>query len=94
MSIFRNVLSRKEQRRTERHQVQYLASIELDDGKPPRTCLISDISDDGARLTVGLQTELPDEFVLLLRRRCRVVRNGQGQVGVQFVKQRPTADPR
>jgi hypothetical protein len=86
MAIFRNVMPRKEQRRTERHQVQYLASIDLGDGKPPRTCMISDISEDGARLTVGLQTELPDEFVLLLRRRCRIVRSGQGQVGVQFVK--------
>ena len=85
MAIFRNLLLRQEQRRSERHQVQYLASLDFGDGQPPRTCLISDISEHGARLTIGTHTELPDEFTLLLRRRCRVVRDGQGQVGVQFL---------
>ena len=86
MALFRNALSRKEQRRSERHELHYPAALDFGDGKPPRNCMIFDISEDGARLTISQQTELPDEFVLILRRRCRVVRDAQGQVGVLFVK--------
>src|SRR5262245_20528026 len=86
MAFFRNMLARIEQRRSERHEVHYPACLDFGDGEPPRNCMIFDISEDGARLTVSQQTELPDEFVLILRRRCRVVRGAQGQVGVLFMK--------
>ena len=36
-------------------------------------------------LAIGEQHQVPDEFTLLLRRRCRVVRRDDGQLGVQFV---------
>jgi hypothetical protein len=51
----------------------------------PLNCIICDISARGARLTVGTRNEVPDEFTLVLRRRCRVVRRSDGQVGVEFV---------
>jgi hypothetical protein len=47
--------------------------------------VICDISGNGARLTIGEHHEVPDEFMLVFRRRCRVVRRSDGQVGVQFV---------
>ena len=39
----------------------------------------------GAKLTVGTQ-EVPEEFTLWFRRRCRVARRADGQLGVQFVQ--------
>ncbi|HWF93955.1 MAG TPA: PilZ domain-containing protein [Xanthobacteraceae bacterium] len=84
MSLFRSHDS-DERRRTIRHDLQYLAQIDSGDGSAPLSCIISDISLGGAKLTIGPQ-EVPEEFTLWFRRRCRVVRRSDGQLGVQFVQ--------
>ena len=84
MSLFRLHDSR-DRRQSTRHDVRYLAQIDPGDGSTPLSCIIGDISVGGARLTIGTQHEVPDEFTLWFRRRCRVVRRSDGQLGVQFV---------
>jgi hypothetical protein len=74
-----------DRRRVFRHPVHQFASIDLGNGSPLRSCMISDISESGARLTIGTCGDIPDTFTLLLHRRCRVVRRLDGQIGVQFV---------
>lgn len=81
-----------DRRRSERHDVQYLAQIDAGGATALRSCIICDISNGGAKLTIGSQGEVPEEFTLLFRRRCRVVRRTDGQIGVQFVEaSRPPA---
>jgi PilZ domain-containing protein len=82
MSLFRTSL--REQRKSPRFDVDYLAQIDASDASP-LNCIICDISARGARLTVGTRNEVPDEFTLVLRRRCRVIRRLDGQIGVEFV---------
>ena len=82
MSLFRHRSG--EQRQSPRHDVQYLAHVDPGDDGQLFTCIICDISASGARLTVGLHQNVPDEFTLIFRRRCRVVRRQDGQLGVQF----------
>jgi hypothetical protein len=84
MSLFRPNDFR-DRRQSARHDVQYLAQIDPCNGSTPLSCIIGDISIGGARLTVRRQHEVPDEFTLWFRRRCRVVRRSDGQLGVQFV---------
>jgi len=84
MSLFRPRF--REQRQSPRHDVQYLAHVDPGENGPLFTCIICDISANGARLTVGDRQELPDEFTLIFRRRCRVVRREDGQIGVQFAQ--------
>jgi PilZ domain len=84
MSLFRS-REPDERRKTIRHDLHYLAQIEPADGSAPLSCIICDISLGGAKLTVGPQA-VPAEFTLLFRRRCRVARRSDGQLGVQFVQ--------
>ncbi len=67
-----------------RFDLHYPAYIEIADGSL-RSCILCDISASGAKLTIGGQADIPQEFTLLLRRRCRIVRRDDGQVGVQFL---------
>lgn len=59
-------------------------------GDEQRGCVLSDISDTGARIDVQTADELPERFTLLLsgngspRRKCRVVWRQPTQVGVNF----------
>ncbi len=84
MSLFRSH-DFDDRRHSTRHDLHYLAQIDPGDGSAPLSCIIGDISLGGAKLTVGAQ-EVPEEFTLWFRRRCRVVRRSDGQVGVQFVQ--------
>jgi PilZ domain len=77
--------ARGDRRRDFRHHVRRLAFIDLDNGVARRGCTIHDISESGARLIVAAGNELPEEFTLLVPRRCRIVRRSNGQVGVRFV---------
>ena len=53
-----------ERRRAPRYPCDRLAKIELGQGDPPLSCLITDFSDGGVRVnTFGF--DIPDEFVLL-----------------------------
>jgi PilZ domain len=71
-------------RASPRHEVHYPAHVEVDSDHPILSCVIWDISSGGAKLTIAGQQDLPKEFVLLFRRRCRIVRRAGGQVAVQF----------
>jgi hypothetical protein len=84
MGLFQLRDTFRELRNSPRHEIHYLAQIDRDDGSTPLSCIIWDISANGARLTVADEQNIPDEFTLLLRRRCRVVRRYEGQIGVQF----------
>lgn len=72
-------------RKSPRFEVHYLGQMEFGHGTPAVNCIICDISATGAKLTVGSH-QVPDEFVLVFRRRCRVIRREDGQVGVRFVQ--------
>jgi hypothetical protein len=84
MSLFR-IHDFRDRRQSTRHDVQYLAQIDPGGGAAPLSCIICDISIGGAKLTIGTQ-EVPEEFTLWFRRRCRVARRSDGQIGVQFVQ--------
>jgi hypothetical protein len=79
----------KDQRKTRRRPIRYSAWMALDSDKL-HGCVLSDISDTGARLDVEDAASLPDRFMLLLsgtgsaRRRCRIVWRAPAQVGVAF----------
>jgi hypothetical protein len=85
MSLFRLEDKFRDQRKSPRFEVHYLGQIDLGAHEAPVNCIICDISATGAKLTVGAH-EVPDEFVLVLRRRCRVTRRSDGQVAVKFVQ--------
>ena len=70
------------------HSLNRVAKIQSA-GSLPRDCLVTDISDGGARLYAeGIV--VPDQFVLLLtgsqvvRRECRVVWRLGNEIGVEF----------
>src|SRR6185369_16965084 len=79
-----------EQRRGRRKPLHYPAWILTGPDQPPRKCMLSDVSDTGARIAGIGQEELPAEFLLLLsgntRRRCRQVWRNNDRIGVEFVK--------
>ena len=85
MSLFRLEDRFRDLRRSPRFEVHYLGQIDAGAGTAPINCIICDISSTGAKLTVGAH-QVPEEFVLVLRRRCRVLRRSDGQVGVKFVQ--------
>ena len=55
-------------------------------------CVLSDISDTGARLDIDDSKEIPDNFMLwlsssgLARRKCKVVWRKPRQIGVSFAR--------
>jgi hypothetical protein len=85
MALFQLEDRFRDLRRSPRFEVHYLGQIDLGPAATPVNCIICDISATGAKLTVGAH-EVPDEFMLVLRRRCRVIRRSDGQVGVKFVQ--------
>jgi hypothetical protein len=88
----------KDKRRSRRRKMRYNAVLIID-GEAQRGCVLSDISDNGARIDVETVDELPDRFTLLLsgngspRRSCRVVWRQPTQIGVDFGPRLP-ADER
>ncbi len=90
MVISGNYRPRAELRKKPRRQFHYSAKILTNGKEPARTCTISDISHNGARLVLDGDEELPDRFVLLLtrnggaRRRCRIRWRTGVTVGVEF----------
>jgi len=87
MGIFSTRISRSDLRRAPRHQLHFAAHIKTGDQAPPQTCMIFDVSEGGARLTIGPRTEIPDTFTLVFSRNCRVVRRAEGgdQIAVEFL---------
>jgi hypothetical protein len=86
MAHFRLHQRLQELRQSPRHEVHYLAQIDRGDNAPLLSCVIANISEIGAKLTIGAHSSVPDEFTLVLRRHCRIVRRDDGQVAVQFVQ--------
>jgi hypothetical protein len=79
----------KEKRRTRRQPMRHTAWV----APTPQQrfeCVVSDVSETGARIEVNDGTSVPDCFVLLLssngaaRRFCRVVWRRPRQIGVKF----------
>jgi len=85
MALFRLEDKFREMRSSPRFEVHYLGQIDAGRDMLPLNCIICDISATGAKLTVG-NHDVPEEFMLVFKRRCRVVRRTDGQVGVKFVQ--------
>ena len=93
MSIQKDADKRKAQRRP----MRYTAWIALEPGKF-HGCVLSDISDTGARIDVEDTKIVPDRFPLFLsrngraRRVCTVVWRKPNQIGVTFATRLAAAD--
>ena len=91
MSILDFFRGRIEQRRHARRKVVTTAWLRLKDDTIPFVCVLWDVSEGGARLTVASKAKIPDEFTLTLARdapsgtSCRVVWRLREQIGIQFV---------
>ena len=79
-----------DRRSARRYTINRIAKFQPDAYTLPRDCMISDISDRGARLFAE-GVDIPDEFHLLisdndrgLRRACKVVWRLGYELGVQF----------
>jgi PilZ domain len=87
---------RNDKRKARRRPLCYSAWMALENDKL-HGCVLSDVSDTGARLDVEDSKALHDLFMLLLsgpgstRRSCRVIWRSPGHVGVAF--ERRLADP-
>jgi hypothetical protein len=79
----------KEKRQARRQPLRYTAWVALAVDQR-YGCVVSDVSDTGARIDVQDSKTIPDHFVLMLssngaaRRFCRVVWRKPTQVGVKF----------
>jgi PilZ domain-containing protein len=87
VGVFPLRLRRADFRRAPRHELHFPAYIMVDNETHQRPCMIHDVSESGARLTIGLRTEIPDTFTLVFARHCRVVRRveGESQIAVEFL---------
>ncbi|MDO9412293.1 MAG: PilZ domain-containing protein [Pseudolabrys sp.] len=79
----------QERRGLSRRVINRVAQYHCGLGALPRTCMVTDISDGGARLYS--ETDMPETFTLSItgdgadiRRECRVVWRLGGEVGVAF----------
>ena len=84
-----------EKRRKLRHSINRVAKFYTESGALPRDCMITDISDSGARLFAD-GVDFPNQFHLLIsgekeiHRECRVVWRLGGEIGVTFVSPAPS----
>jgi hypothetical protein len=79
-----------ERRKQTRRRINRVAQFYGELGELPRPCMVTDISDSGARLYCDVA--MPPKFVLAvsgeggsLRHECRVVWQLGGELGVEFV---------
>ena len=97
MVVVGNFRNHAELRKKPRRAFHYNARILIGGDAPPIVCSISDISEIGARLTLESDSELPEEFVLLLtpkgtpRRQCRLIWRDGLAAGVEFPQQEDAA---
>ena len=86
-----------DKRKSLRRPMRYTAWLGLAANKL-HGCVLSDISDSGARIDVEDSKPIPDEFMLLLssngsaRRKCRVVWRKPRQLGVKFDRRLAAAE--
>lgn len=80
---------RNDKRKSRRKPIRYVAWLTVASDEP-EACLLSDMSETGARIDVDKADRVPQKFVLLLsangaaRRACRVVWRKPHQIGVRF----------
>ena len=81
----------KDRRDSPRRVINRIAKFHSGAGSLPRDCMVTDISEQGARLYSEI--EIPERFTLSLsgeghsvRRECRVVWRLGGELGVEFVR--------
>jgi PilZ domain-containing protein len=91
-SYAQNVLS--DRRQIQRRVINRVAKFQNGLGSLPRDCLVTDLSDRGARLYSEI--DMPETFTLSmtgegeqLRRECRVVWRLGGELGVEFIDRGP-----
>jgi PilZ domain len=83
----------RERRKNFRVQWNSPATIELDNGRT-RTCIVSDLSNGGARISGVKSATIPDQFMLQVffggrpARRCRVIWRSANELGVAFADRR------
>jgi hypothetical protein len=83
-----------DRRKHRRYTINRIAKFQTDFGALPRDCMITDISEDGARLFAEYN-DVPDQFHPVIsgdsdmRRECRVVWRLGGEIGVSFVGPAP-----
>src|SRR5829696_73323 len=91
-----------EDERRQHARVEWIDSGTIDFGNslPPRPCVVSNLSNGGAKLS-GLNAEtIPDEFTLCLTaarssaRKCRVIWREKHELGVEFDEPLPTSRKR
>ena len=78
----------REQRKSVRVKIQCQAALKMAETSPQVACVVSDISQTGAKILIDPAVQLPPEFTLLLsqnvKRHCRVIWRTEKQVGVRF----------
>jgi hypothetical protein len=84
----RQASMRKERRVAQRFLIRGAAKIQWKNATFPRDCLVTDVSDTGARLYVE-DCAVPETFMLTfarddVRRDCRVVWRLGNEIGVEF----------
>ncbi len=93
-----------DKRKAARRPIRYSAWVALE-GEQLHGCVLSDVSETGARIDIDETKTIPDQFVLLLasngsaRRKCRVMWRKPHQFGVTFdrglsVSERTTLVPK
>jgi hypothetical protein len=81
----------KEKRKAARKRLRYTAWVALS-AEERHGCVLSDVSESGARIDVQDSNIVPDCFVLMLtnngaaRRYCRVMWRKPTQIGVRFAR--------
>lgn len=84
-------MGKLENRRFARRDANYPVWVRYGTDQVLVPCTLKDISDQGARLLMPGNSDVPDQFVLLLsergkaHRRCRVAWRVADQVGVKFI---------
>lgn len=89
-----------EKRKDHRQTLKYPAKLDFGDGTPFVSCMLTEVSASGARVSVECPDNIPDTFSLLLApehntfRRCKVVWREANLIGVEFHKTSEVKGPR
>ena len=87
-------------RKSQRRPFAYPAELRFENELPAASCLIVDMSETGAQLEAPPETNIHDEFILLIgahtsvRRRCQVIWRSNSRIGVRFVNEPETLPQR
>ena len=87
-------------RKNQRRPFAYPAELRFENGLPATPCRIVDMSETGAQLEASPETNIHDEFILLIgahtsvRRRCQVIWRSNSRIGVRFVNEPETLPQR